>query len=72
MKIIHEREKCIGCGLCASLCPDFWQMADDGKSQLLGSKENAKGNFELETDAVACNQEAADNCPVQCIQVVSV
>ncbi len=69
MKIIQEREKCIGCGLCVTLCPDFWQMADDGKSQLSNSKKNSQGNFELETESVPCNQEAADGCPVQCIHV---
>lgn len=70
MKIIHEREKCIGCGLCATLCPDYWQMTEDGKSQLSNSKKNSKGNYELDIDDVGCNQEAADGCPAQCIRVV--
>jgi len=70
MKITYEREKCIGCGLCASLCPDFWQMGEDGKSQLLNSTKNSQGNYEREIDDTACNQEAADSCPVQCIHIV--
>ena len=70
MKIIHEREKCIGCGSCAALCPKFWEMAEDGKSKLLNSKVNAEsGNYELETNEAGCNQEAADACPVQCIRI---
>jgi len=70
MKIIHEKSKCIGCGLCAALCPKFWEMAEDGKAHLKNSKQNPRiGNEELEIEKVECNQEAADGCPVQCIQI---
>ena len=69
MKIIHEREKCIGCGSCAALCPKFWEMGDDGKSDLKGSRKNEEGNYETETEAVECNQDAADSCPVQIINI---
>lgn len=31
-RIVHERDRCIGCGACASACPDNWKMEDDGKS----------------------------------------
>jgi ferredoxin len=69
MKIIHEREKCIGCGSCAALCPKYWEMAQDQKSKLLKAKAKTGGNYELEIKEVGCNQEAADSCPVQCIRV---
>lgn len=70
MKIIHEREKCIGCGSCAALCPKFWEMADDGKSNLKNATKSTGGNYELEVKEIGCNQEAADSCPVQIIQVI--
>lgn len=69
-KIVQEREKCIGCGACVALCPKFWEMAEDGKSNLKGGKQNSEGNYELETKEVGCNQEAADSCPVQIIHVI--
>lgn len=69
-KIIHEREKCIGCGSCAALCPAFWEMSEDGKSKLIGAEKNTEGNYELETNEVGCNQEAADTCPAQCIRII--
>lgn len=70
MKVIHEREKCIGCGSCAALCPDYWEMAEDGKSTLKNSQSNSKtGNYELEVEKAKCNQEAADSCPVRCIHI---
>ncbi len=69
-KITQEREKCIGCGSCAALCPKYWEMAQDGKSKLLNSTQNAEGNYEIETEDVECNKEAADACPVQIIHIV--
>ena len=70
MKIIHEREKCIGCGSCVAVCPKYWEMVDDGKSNLLGAKVDFKnGNQELEIKEIECNQDAADSCPVQCIHI---
>lgn len=67
MKIILEREKCIGCGSCAALCPKYWEMAEDGKTRLSGSKKTGEAVYELEVEKQECNQEAADTCPVQCI-----
>ena len=29
VKIVHEIDKCIGCGACAAVCPDNWEMAGD-------------------------------------------
>lgn len=69
-KITQEREKCIGCGSCAALCPKHWEMAEDGKSKLLNSTKNTEGNYELEVEEIECNQEAADACPVQIIHIV--
>jgi len=70
VKIIQEREKCIGCGSCAALCPKYWEMAEDGKSNLLNSSPKEEGTFELEIGEIGCNQEAADACPVQIIHIV--
>lgn len=71
MKIIHEREKCIGCGSCVAVCPKYWELAEDGKSKLLGSKPVPKSkNYEIEIKEIGCNQEAADVCPVQCIRII--
>jgi ferredoxin len=69
-KVSQEREKCIGCGSCAALCPKYWEMAEDGKSKLLNSKPREGGIFELEVENIECNQEAADACPVQIIHII--
>ena len=60
MKIIFEREKCIGCGSCQAVCPKYWKLAEDGQAEFLGLQELKE---------VDCNQAAADSCPVQCIKI---
>ncbi|MDP3052928.1 MAG: ferredoxin [bacterium] len=70
MKIIQERKKCIGCGACAVVCSNYWEMAEDGLAKLKGGKTDSKtGNDELEIKTADCNQEAADACPVQIIKI---
>lgn len=70
MKIIHEKQKCIGCGACVAICPDFWEMGDGGLAHLKGARENSEtGNDELEISDAVCNREAVDSCPVQIIKI---
>jgi ferredoxin len=55
-KIKIDKEKCIGCGACQAVCPDVFQLDDDGKAKsLFGSTD------------IECVKEAADSCPVQAI-----
>lgn len=70
-KIIFNKEECIGCGSCAAVCPEFWEMTDDMKSELKNSRANAEGKFELDIEEknLACNEEAAQICPVQVIKI---
>ena len=58
--IKQDHEKCIGCGSCIALCPDNWEMTDDGKAK---PKKTS-------LDEVGCNKAAADACPVHCIEIV--
>ena len=52
-----NKEKCIGCGACASTCPQVFEMGEDGKAQV---KANAKKDTK-------CIKEAIKNCPVEAI-----
>ena len=71
-KIVFEKEKCIGCGSCAALCPKYWETGDDGKVHLKGSKTDIQtSNEELEIETIDCAKEAVDTCPVQCIHIVN-
>lgn len=66
-KIKIEREKCIGCGSCAALCPKYFEMAEDGKSHI---KDAVKQEIEeLEVEKIECAESAAEACPAQCIHI---
>ncbi len=53
-KMTIDQELCVGCGVCASLYPDVFEMQDDGKAKVV-SKDNCDHN------------EIIDNCPVGAI-----
>jgi len=54
-----DKEKCIGCGLCFSVCEEVFEM-NDGKAQVKKGKEKSK---------IPCVKEAAESCPVNAIKV---
>ncbi|MEK6938899.1 MAG: ferredoxin [Nanoarchaeota archaeon] len=69
--ILHYKKDCISCGACAVICPEFWEIDQEGVAQLRKSKE-VEDHWELEINSEedrAKNQEAADACPVQIIKV---
>jgi len=54
-----DSQKCIGCGLCVSICPEIFEMnTDSGKAQV---KTQEFSDFESKV------QEAIDSCPNQAI-----
>ena len=69
IKVIHERNICIGCCACESIAPKFWVMNKDNKADLVGAKKLDEEIYELELDTEEGNIEAAESCPVNCIHV---
>jgi len=60
MKVKVDEETCIGCGVCVDTCPEVFELADD--------KAIAKVN-EVPKDLFESCKEAADNCPVEAIEL---
>lgn len=61
MKATIDRPGCIGCGLCPSICPEVFQMADDGLAETIVE--------EIPTGVEGTAKEAAESCPVSVIAV---
>jgi len=58
-KITLNQELCVGCGACASLCPDVFELQDDGKAKVI-NKDNCEN----------CDCEIVMNsCPVGAIAI---
>jgi ferredoxin len=53
-----DKNKCIGCGLCVSICPDNFVLDQDGKAGAV-SQENS-----------GCAETAASGCPVEAIELI--
>jgi ferredoxin len=48
-----DKEKCIGCGTCASICPKVFEMSDD---KAVVKKGQGKSK-------IPCIKDAVDSCP---------
>jgi ferredoxin len=55
------KEKCIGCELCPSICPDVFKMGDDGFAHTIVDEVPS----EAENEA----REAAESCPTEAISI---
>lgn len=52
-----NKETCIGCGSCESLCPEVFEMKDDMKAYIKSGADTKK----------PCVKEAIDICPTDAI-----
>lgn len=58
-KISVDQDLCVGCGACASLCPEAFELNSEGKSEFIGNTEDADCDFGV----------VAGSCPVGAIKV---
>lgn len=61
MKATIDRDGCIGCSLCASVCSSVFEMSDDGKASVIVEM--------IPSDSENCAKEAAEGCPVSVITI---
>lgn len=61
MKGFVDKDTCIGCGLCPTICPEIYEMDDDGKAKAVDK--------EIPAEFVESAKDAADQCPVDAIKV---
>jgi ferredoxin len=68
VRVIRVREKCIGCGACAALAPEYWEVDQEGKSKFKQADSNEL-ILSLDEEELRMLIEAAEACPVNCINV---
>ncbi|ASJ10021.1 ferredoxin [Thermococcus sp. P6] len=61
-KVRVDQDVCIGDAICASLCPDVFEMNDEGKSTPIVDVIE-------DEELYNCATEAAEACPVSCIYI---
>ena len=61
MKANIDRNGCIGCGLCPTICPEVFRIADDGLAEVY--------TIPIPEDEYDNAIEAQENCPVSVINI---
>ena len=74
LKIVYEREGCIGAAACAAIDPDNFVMNDDGKADLTKAEKRPDGKWEKIVDVPTQADaekiiDAARGCPVDVIEI---
>lgn len=63
MKVSIDQEKCVVCGSCVAVCPEVFEMKDDGTVDV---KEEFKGK-DVPSELEAKVKEAQSMCPTAAI-----
>lgn len=67
-KVELVKDDCIGCGACAAVASELWDMGDDGKSFIKGANGDS---VEVGDDKFSGHKEAAEACPVNVIHITN-
>ena len=59
MKAVVDKDGCIACGLCVSMCPEVFSWDDDGKAD----------GCEIPNEQQQRAKDARDSCPVSVIDI---
>jgi ferredoxin len=71
MKVWIDQELCTGDGQCVDICPDVFEMREEGSSYraYVRHPEDRAGVSAVPPSLEADVREAADDCPGACIYV---
>jgi ferredoxin len=61
MKPTVDRDLCIGCGACEDVCPEVFELGEDGISMVITESPGP--------ERYGCVRDAAEDCPVGAISI---
>jgi len=71
-RVTMERENCISCGNCWTVCPDFFEEnSDDAQSQIMAKFRfgDSLAEGDAPEDIDDCVRTAAEGCPAEVIHI---
>ena len=63
MRATVDADACTGCGLCPDICPEVFELNDDGIAEVKVDS--------VPSEAADSAREAAESCPVEAISLES-
>ncbi len=74
MKIIHQKNQCMGCLACVTACDKYFENDENGLAELKGGKKNPKtGNYEIRVTVTQKDKQALEDaesvCPAHIIRL---
>lgn len=59
MNLRIDKDTCISCGLCVSICENIFEIESDGKAGVIGNPQD--------DSEITLARDAIENCPVNAI-----
>ena len=67
MKVKVNKDACIGCGACAAICDEVFEINDEGLSEV--KVENDEEFVSVKEELQDEVRDAADSCPTGAIEI---
>jgi len=69
-RVEYTRGECIGAFACVAVLPKYWEVAQDGKANLIGCKKDGdKYIIEIDESELEQMKLSAESCPVNVIHI---
>ena len=71
MKVKVNKDACIGCGACAAICDEVFELNDEGLSEVKveENSENKEEFVSVKEELQDEVRDAADSCPTGAIEI---
>ncbi len=71
MKVKVNKDACIGCGACAAICDEVFEINDEGLSEVKveENSENKEEFLSVKEELQDEVRDAADSCPTGAIEI---
>lgn len=69
VEVSIDQDTCTGCGTCAALCAEVFELGGNGKAQLTDEYQGDDPDAGSVPDEIGCTETGAQSCPVDAISV---